>query len=135
MKVQGMFRNGLLLGGVIAALWFPIMPARAEQITYTGANKAVAIQDLEEERQIEDVTGLDEEFKALEDESVFIVEEVERYRRDEKRKKIQMVIVAATTIVIFGVGITTGIQGKKKNDPERPVEEKIETKEITGGQI
>ncbi len=136
MKTQRMFRISLLFWWMAVTLWTTLIPVQAEGTKSTAADQAVETQ-LQEENviQIEDVTGLDGEFEALEDESVLIVEEVERYRKETKRKGVQKVVVLILVIAIFGVGIMTGLQEKKKNAPELTVKEGDRTEEETGGQI
>ncbi len=136
MKTQRMFRISLLFWWMAVTLWTTLIPVQAEGTKSTAADQAVETQ-LQEENviQMEDVIGLNGEFEALEDESVLIVEEVERYRKETKRKGVQKVVVLILVIAIFGVGIMTGLQEKKKNAPELTVKEGDRTEEETGGQI
>ncbi len=136
MKMQRMFRISLLFWWMAVTLWTTGIPVQAEETKSTAVGQAVETQ-LQEEGviQIEDITGLDGEFGALEEESVIIVEEVERYRKETKRKGVQKVVVLILVIAIFGVGIMTGLQEKKKNVPELTVKDGDRTEEETGGQI
>ncbi len=136
MKMQKMFRISLLFWCMAVTLWTTGILVQAEETKSTAADQTVETQ-LQEEGviQIEDITGLDGEFGALEEESVLIVEEVERYRKETKRKGVQKVVVLILVIAIFGVGIMTGLQEKKKNAPELTVKEGERTEEETGGQI
>lgn len=117
MKVQRMFQSSLLLCGMISILWTPVMPVRAEQIDKT-VEEQIAETKLQEEQviQIENITELDDEFRMQAEEGVLIVEEVEQYRRAAKQKKVQRTIVIVLVIAIFGVGIITGLQEKRKKD-------------------
>lgn len=132
MKVQRMFQSSLLLCGMISILWTPVMPVRAEQIDKT-VEEQIAETKLQEEQviQIENITGLDDEFRTQAEEGVLIVEEVEQYRKAAKQKKVQRTIVIVLVIAIFGVGIITGLQEKRKKDsmaadPKESAAEKVE---------
>jgi len=132
MKIQRTLRVGLLLWWLAVVLWITAIPVQAKQTEKALANQNIVAQmNLQEKEdiQIEDITGLDSEFGALEEESVFIVEEVESYREEARRKKIERIVVFALVVVIFGVGIITGLWEKKKNemrtakDPDKDGEE------------
>lgn len=136
MKMQRMFRTSLLFWWLIVMLWTTVISVQAEETKKAAADQTVETR-LQEEGviQIEDVTGLDGEFETLEEESVLIVEEVERYRKETKRKGVQKVVVIILVAAIFGVGIMTELQGKKKNTPELAAKEGNKTEKGTGGQI
>lgn len=132
MKMRRMFRVSLLAWCMASVLCIPVMPVKAAQ-TENAVDQTVETKQQEEGiLQIEDITGLDEEFEALKEESVFIIEEVEQYRRETKRKKIQRIVVVILVIAIFGVGITTGLLEKRKNASAEA--EEAQTEKITGGQ-
>lgn len=136
MKAQRMFRMSLLFWWMTVMLWTTVIPVQAEETKKTVLNQTVETQLQEEGTiQIEDVTGLDGEFEALEGESVLIVEEVEQYRKEAKRKGMQRVIVIILVGAIFGVGIMTGLQEKKKNASELTVKEGDSAEEGTRGKI
>lgn len=136
MKVQRMFRISMLFWCMTVMLWITIIPVQAEETKKTALNQTVEAQ-LQEENviQIEDVTGLDGEFEALEEESVLIVEEVEQYRKEAKRKEIQRVVVIILVGTIFGIGMMTGLQEKRKSASELTAKEGDKTEEKTGGQV
>lgn len=132
--MQRVFRFSLLLCWMISILWIIVIPVKAEQTEATVENQTVETNPQEEGViQIEDITGLNAEFEALEEESALIVEEVEQYRKEAKRKSIQKNIVIVLTIVVFGVGIATGIREKKKNNSVLTDKEEKRTEEVTGG--
>lgn len=135
MNMQRRFRTGLLLCCVISMLLTTAIPVRAEQIE-AAVEEQTAETKLQEEQviQLEDVTGLDAEFEALEEESVLIVEEVEQYRKDAERKKILRIIVIVLVIVVFGVGIVTGLREKKKKDSMAADNAENKTEQKRGGQ-
>lgn len=133
MKMQKMFRGSLLLWGMAFVLWITVIPAKAEQMEMMGDQFAETKLQDEEIIQIEDITGLDAEFQALEEESVLIVEEVEQYRRQAQRKKIQRIVVIMLVIAIFGVGIVTGLQEKRKKESVLTDKEKGEEQKVKGG--
>lgn len=59
---------------------------------------------------------LDQEFKAMEEESVMIVEEVERYRAESRRSKIWGAVIIVLIAGIFATGIiSTRKNGKDEN--------------------
>lgn len=59
---------------------------------------------------------LDQEFKSLEEESVMIVEEVERYRAESRRSKIWGAVIIVLIAGIFATGIiSTRKNGKDEN--------------------
>lgn len=133
MKMQRMIRISLLLCWMVS-LWIAAIPVKAEQTEATVENQTVETNPQEEGViQIEDITGLNAEFEALEEESTLIVEEVEQYRKEAKRKSIQKNIVIVLTIVVFGAGIATGIREKKKNNSALADKEEKRTEEVTGG--
>ncbi len=135
MKIQRIFRSSLILCWMISMLWTNALPVRAQQIKTVADNQIMEAKLQEEVIQIEDITGLDAEFAALEEESVLIVEEVEKYRGQAQRKKFQRSVVIILVIAIFGVGIVTGLQEKKKKDAVSTDGEKKEEPKVTGGQI
>ena len=116
MKIQRIFRSSLILCWMISMLWTNALPVRAQQIKTVADNQIMEAKLQEEVIQIEDITELDAEFAALEEESVLIVEEVEKYRGQAQRKKFQRSVVIILVIAIFGVGIVTGLQEKMKKD-------------------
>lgn len=63
---------------------------------------------------------LDQEFKAMEEESVMIVEEVERYRAESRRSKIWGAVIIVLIAGIFATGIIStrknGNDENKEND-------------------
>lgn len=63
---------------------------------------------------------LDQEFRAMEEESVMIVEEVERYRAEARRSKIWGAVIILLIMGIFA----TGIISAGKNDKEKPKAQK-----------
>lgn len=135
MKIQRMFRISLLLCWMTSMLWTMAIPVKAEQTEATADRQTVEAQQQEEEViRIENIDGLNDEFEALEEESVFIVEEVERYRKEAKRKRSQKVIVMILVTAIFGAGMITSFQEKKKKDPALTDKEKDKAEEETGGQ-
>lgn len=134
MKRQRMLRISLLLCLMMSVLWTMDILVKAEQIDRTVDNQTAETKVQEEVIQIEDVTGLDAEFETLEEESVLIVEEVEQYRREAKRKRVQKIVVVILVIAILGVGISTRLQEKKKNDSVLTDQEKRKEQEGTGGQ-
>lgn len=135
MKVQRMFQSSLLLCGMISMLWTPVMPVRAEQIDET-VEEQIAETKLQEEQviQIENITGLDDEFRTQAEEGVLIVEEVEQYRRAAKQKKVQRTIVIVLVIAIFGVGIITGLQEKRKKDSMATDQKESAAEKVEEGQ-
>lgn len=135
MKVQRMFQSSLLLCGMISILWTPVMPVRAEQIDET-VEEQIAETKLQEEQviQIENITGLDDEFRTQAEEGVLIVEEVEQYRRAAKQKKVQRTIVIVLVIAIFGVGIITGLQEKRKKDSMATDQKESAAEKVEEGQ-
>lgn len=135
MKIQRIFRSSLILCWMISMLWTNALPVRAQQIKTVADNQIMEAKLQEEVIQIEDITELDAEFAALEEESVLIVEEVEKYRGQAQRKKFQRSVVIILVIAIFGVGIVTGLQEKKKKDAVSTDGEKKEEPKVTGGQI
>ena len=115
MKMRRMLRHGLLLCWMISVLCMMAISVKAEETEKTVESQTVETNLKEDEIiQIEDITGLNDEFEALEEESVLIVEEVERYRKEEKRKGIQKSVVIILTITVFGAGIMTRLREKKK---------------------
>ncbi len=133
MRMRRMFRVSLLAWCMTSVLWMSVMSVEAGETEKTAENQTVVTKQQEEEIfQIEDITELDEEFEALEEESVFIIEEVEQYRRETRRKKMQRIVVIILVIVIFVTGITTGLVEKRKKDPAAA--EENDTEKITGGQ-
>lgn len=66
---------------------------------------------------------LDQEFKAMEEESVMIVEEVERYRAEARRSKIWGAVIILLIIGIFATGIIS--TGKKDKEEANTGEEKL----------
>lgn len=136
MKIPKMIRSGLMICWMISMFWITVITVKAEQIEKTVENQAVETMSREEDAiQIEDVTGLDQEFEALEEESVFIVEEVEQYRAEAKRKRIQRAVVIVLVAAILGVGMTSGIREKKKNDPSEINEEESNVEKVTEGKV
>lgn len=135
MKVQRMFQSSLLLCGMISILWTPVMPVRAEQIDKT-VEEQIAETKLQEEQviQIENITELDDEFRTQAEEGVLIVEEVEQYRRAAKQKKVQRTIVIVLVIAIFGVGIITGLQEKRKKDSMATDQKESAAEKVEEGQ-
>lgn len=128
MKVQKIFRKSLLLLWMTVMLWIMVIPVQADETKNTVLNQTVETQLQEEDTiQIEDVIGLDGEFEALEEESVLIIEEVERYRKETKRKEIQKAAVIILVIVILGAGIMAELQKKKKNIPDLTGKERDRT--------
>jgi len=134
MTIERMSRRCLLLGGITVMLWLAAIPVRAEQTEKTVTNQTVETMQGNEAIQIEDVTGLDDEFEALEEESIFIVEEVEHYHKEEKRKRVQRIVAIMLCGAILGVGVVTGLREKRKNDTVLTDQEEDKTEEVTGGQ-
>lgn len=134
MKFQRSFRISLLLCWMISMLLTTVMQVKAEQIEKTVEDQTIETRPGNEIIQIEDITGLDAEFEALEEESVLIVEEVERYRKEAKRNMIQRIVVIMLAVAILGVGVITGLQEKKKNAPIVTKREENKAEKDTGGQ-
>ena len=63
----------------------------------------------------QDIPGLDSEFEAMKEESTFIIEEVERFREEAQRKRIQRIVVIILTFAILGTGIAMGYREKREN--------------------
>lgn len=134
MKTRRMLRINLLFWGLSFILWVAVIPVKAEQAEKTMVNQSVETEHQEDEIiRIEDITRLNDEFENLKEESVLIIEEVERYRKEERRKMIQRTVVIMLVMAIFGVGVLPGIYGKKKNIPVL-TEESNTAEEETGGQ-
>ena len=115
MKMKRLLRISLLFCGMTSILWGLSMPVEAKRIANEKGNQTIETRSQEESIvQVEDITGLDDEFRALEEESVLIVEEVEQYRSAAKRKDTQKTVVIILAIIILGAGMITGIREKKK---------------------
>ncbi len=76
-----------------------------------GQNTELPVKQIQ---QIQDSTALDAEFAELEEESVLIVEEVERQRAEARRSKIWGAIIIVLVMCIFGIGIVSTNKDKKK---------------------
>ncbi len=114
MKKKMLFKRSLLIGWSVMMLLSAPVPVRAEE---AGTETELPIE------QIEDSTDLDAEFAALEEESILIVEEVERQRAQARRSKIWGVVIIALVCGIFGVGIVSSLSDKKEDEKassERP---------------
>ncbi len=70
-------------------------------------------------QQIQDSTALDAEFAELEEESVLIVEEVERQRAEARRSKIWGAIIIVLVMCIFSIGIVSTNKDKKNTGHTR----------------
>lgn len=119
----------ILCGGIMAVMLSVSLPARAEGVQTASVESRIgimaAVQDTvgrallaDQLQQIEDSTELDAEFSSLEEESVMIVEEVERQRKEALRSKIWGAIIIVLVIGIFGMGILSAIKDKKAENME-----------------
>ncbi|MDO4305105.1 MAG: SH3 domain-containing protein, partial [Bacillota bacterium] len=61
-----------------------------------------------------DVSTLDEELEAAEEESKMVVEEVERYRAEIKRSRIWGTIIVLLVVGIFATGIISTVRAEKE---------------------
>lgn len=119
----------ILCVGTMAVLLSVPLPVRAQGVQTAGVKSLIgvmaAVQDTDDTellenqiQQIEDSTELDAEFSALEEESVMIVEEVERQRVEARRSKIWGAVIIVLVIGIFGMGIVSAVKEKKAENME-----------------
>ncbi len=123
MKKKMLFKRSLLISWSVMMLLCAPVPVHAEE---AATETEIPIE------QIEDSTDLDAEFAALEEESILIVEEVERQRAQARRSKIWGVVIIALVCGIFGVGIVSSLSDKKedgKDSSERPKKGEKNSKE------
>ncbi len=69
-----------------------------------------------------DTAGLDAEMEEIEAESKMIVEEVERYRAEEKRSRMWGVVIVLLVAGIFATGVISTVKSGKK---ERSAREEV----------
>lgn len=119
----------ILCGGIMAVMLSVSLPARAEGVQTAIVESQIGIMDAVQDtvggalladqiQQIEDSTELDAEFSSLEEESIMIVEEVERQREEALRSKIWGAIIIVLVIGIFGMGIISAIKDKRAENME-----------------
>ena len=125
IKVNGAAGRGIFYGCIMAAMLSVSLPARAEEVHPARAENLMGvmvlvqgIDDMEllenQIQQIEDSTELDAEFSNLEEESVMIMEEVERQREEARRSKIWGAMIIVLVLGIFSMGIVPALKDKKR---------------------
>ena len=129
IKVNGAAGRGIFYGCIMAAMLSVSLPARAEEVHPARAENLMGvmvlvqgIDDMEllenQIQQIEDSTELDAEFSNLEEESVMIMEEVERQREEARRSKIWGAVIIVLVLGIFSMGIVPALKDKKEENME-----------------
>ena len=119
----------ILCSGIMAAMLSTSFPTRAEGFQTASAENLMGVMALvqglddtelleNQIQQIEDSSELDAEFSKLEEESVMIVEEVERQREEARRSKIWGAVIIALVIGIFSMGIISTFKDKKMENVE-----------------
>ena len=80
-----------------------------------------------------DIEGLDAEMAANEAETKFVVEVVEKYRKDARRSKIWGTVIIVLVAGIFAVGIFSAVRSNKMDNGETDGDEGVaENKEKAG---
>lgn len=135
MKKNKSVRRNRILGryilcvGIMAMLLSMPLPVRAAGTQTVGVESLIgvmaAVQNTDDVevlenqiQQIENSTELDAEFSALEEESVMIVEEVERQRMEARRSKIWGAVIIVLVVGIFSMGIVSAVKDKKMENME-----------------
>ncbi len=118
----------LWLGCILAAMLSVSVSVQAEgldRIDTEDSTEVVAdMQDSDavllakQIEQLPDSSQLDAEFSALEEESVMIVEEVERQRAEARRSKIWGAVIIVLVIGIFSMGVVSTRESKKAEDAD-----------------
>lgn len=122
-KGNGISGKGILCGCVMAAALAVSLPVHAEEMHTVDVNNsteaissAQATDDAEllakQIQQLENSAELDVEFSNLEEESVMIVEEVERQREEARRSKIWGAVIILLVMGIFGMGVVSAIKDR-----------------------
>lgn len=128
-KGSGISGRSIWCGCVMAAALAVSVPVHAEKLQIADANsptEAIACtQDAndaellaKEIQQLENSEELDAEFSHLEEESVMIVEEVERQREEARRSKIWGTAIILLIMGIFGMGVVSTVKDKKTENTE-----------------
>lgn len=122
-KGNGISGKGILCGCVMAAALAVSLPVHAEELHTVDVNNsteaissAQATDDAEllakQIQQLENSAELDAEFSNLKEESVMIVEEVERQREEARRSKIWGAVIILLVMGIFGMGVVSAIKDR-----------------------
>lgn len=82
------------------------------KVSYQG--KEGYVRKAELTQQTLDLEGLDKEMESAEMESKLVVEEVERYRAEERRSKIWGTVIVLLVVGIFATGIISTVKAEKK---------------------
>lgn len=120
---NGISGKGILCGCVMAAALAVSLPVHAEELHTVDVNNsteaissAQATDDAEllakQIQQLENSAELDAEFSNLKEESVMIVEEVERQREEARRSKIWGAVIILLVMGIFGMGVVSAIKDR-----------------------
>lgn len=124
----------ILGGGIMAVMLSVSLPVRAQVVQTADAESAMEAmlfaQDtsdtelqMNQIQQVEDSTELDAEFARLEEESIMIVEEVERQREEARRSKIWGAVIVVLVMAIFVMGILSTVTDKKAENMENTEKE------------
>ncbi len=119
------FKKGSLLfaTGEAADGWYHVI--------YQGMEGYVEVQGLSALEL--DIEGLDAEMAANEAETKFVVEVVEKYRKDARRSKIWGTVIIVLVAGIFAVGIFSAVRSNKMDNGETDGDEGVaENKEKAG---
>lgn len=122
-KGNGISGKGILCSCVMAAALAVSLPVHAEELHTVDVNNsteaissAQATDDAEllakQIQQLENSAELDAEFSNLKEESVMIVEEVERQHEEARRSKIWGAVIILLVMGIFGMGVVSAIKDR-----------------------
>ncbi len=88
------------------------------QVEYQGVKGYVESNALEAYSAIDDVEELDQEFEAVEEETIRIIDEHELIQKSKRTSIIWGVIIAVLILGIFAVGIVSALKKDKEGDQE-----------------
>ncbi len=88
------------------------------QVEYQGVKGYVESNVLEAYSAIDDVEELDQEFEAVEEETIRIIDEHELIQKSKRTSIIWGVIIAVLILGIFAVGIVSALKKDKEGDQE-----------------
>lgn len=88
------------------------------QVEYQGVKGYIESNALEAYSAIDDVEELDQEFEAVEEETIRIIDEHELVQKSKRTSIIWGVIIAVLILGIFAVGIVSALKKDKEGDQE-----------------